>query len=502
MRIFNELDSHTVKVSHQREATRSVWSWRQFFLISMRAVFGLVLIFPMLTFGAVDFEPMAVITMLIAISAGLMCWRPIQYPRVSCIAGVALLCLVALALGQYAQSLRFLENPWEHPAWRYVRSLVGPVDGAVSVIPEQTKADIILWSPLLTFVVALHLFNRRSEASLLLSALAYLVAGVAAVSLSQFMFAPMTVGFETKTAYVGSLTGFYINRNSAGTFFGMGIVINAGLLAFRLQDSSLGAFARSLLKPDRLSNAGKKTLYMMIGLIVDVLALAATQSRGATVSVFLGLICLAWLFNLGGRRGARSALKTRSRWGRFGLIVSAMAIAAVVVAQEAIYRMGAQSVDQARLCTYASTARAVRENWPLGAGFGSFTDIFPIYRSPECSGINGVWDAAHNSYLEGALGLGVVFVAVLVVAFAALGWALVTGLIERSRYRFAPIMGFASLLVVALHSLIDFSLQIPGNALFLAALLAGCVTISLEDRSSLDPLANKSERATKSVYQS
>lgn len=47
----------------------------------------LVLVFPMLTFGAVDFEPLAVITMVVAVSAAIMCWRPFPYPRVSFIAG-------------------------------------------------------------------------------------------------------------------------------------------------------------------------------------------------------------------------------------------------------------------------------------------------------------------------------------------------------------------------------------------------------------------------------
>jgi hypothetical protein len=489
------------------EAMGRVAAWQQAFFTGMRIVFCLVLIFPMLTFGAVEFEPLAVITMVIAISAVLVCWRPIQHPRLSFIAGVALLCLMVLAAVQYGQSLRFPHSPWEHPAWAYVRALVGPVDGAASVTPEQTRADIILWSPLLIFIVALHLFSRRREAFLLLSILSHLVVVVTVISLCQFLFAPMSVGFETKTAYISSLTGFYVNRNSAGTFFGMGIIINAGLLAFYLQNSTLAAFARKIFIPERLSHAEKTTLFLMVGLFIDVLALAATQSRGATASVFIGLICLVWLFNQRKRSRRRSSHQSGARWGRFAFIVSMMSIVAVVVAQETIYRMGAQSVDQARLCTYASTAKAVWDNWPLGSGFGSFADVFPAYRSAQCSGIEGVWDAAHDSYLEGALGLGIAFVAVLAVALVTLVWALVTGLRERRKHRFAPVIGLASLLVVALHSLIDFSLQIPGNALFFAALLAACLTLSLGERTSAKPtsdqkMSDPSEQAPWAAYQS
>lgn len=465
-------------------------AWQQAFFTGMRVLFALALIFPMLSFGAVDFEPLAVITIVMTISAAIVCWRPLSHPRIAWMAGAALICLVALVAAQYGQSLRFVENPWEHPAWGYVRALIGPVNGAASVIPEQTRADIIVWVPILTFIVALHLFNRRRDAFWLLSMLSHLVVGVAVISLGQFIFTPMTMGLEAKTAYIGSLTGLYINRNSAGTFFGMGIVINVGLLNYSLQNSSLMAFARKLFTPERLSRTEKTTLLLLIGLLIEVLALAATQSRGATASVFLGLICLAWFLN----RRKRSGQSARAGIGRLALIISLMSIVAVVVAQETIYRMSAQSVDQARLCTYASTARAVWDNWPFGSGFGSFADVFPAYRTPQCSGIEGVWDAAHNSYLEGALGLGAVFVIVLGLGLVMLIWALVTGLLERHSDRFAPAIGLASLVVVALHSLIDFSLQIPGNALFFAALIAGCITLSLGEKPPSKPIPRHKRR--------
>lgn len=446
------------------------------FLTGMRVVFVVTLIFPMLTFGAVELEPLAMNTLVTSVSLVLLCWRPIRQRRIAFIAGIALVCILTLGAGEYAQSLRFAGNPIEHPAWEYVRTLVGSVDGAVSVIPEQTRADIIAWSPVLTFILALHLFNRRTEAFLLIRILSHLVMGVAVISLVQFFFTPMIVGFETKTAYVGSLTGFYINRNSAGTFFGIGIVITVGLMAFHLRNSRPSEVFRKTLTPDRLTGSERAALYLSVGMMMEIFALAATQSRGATVATFVALVYLTWIFS----RGGRSVNQTRIRWARFAIVSGLISIISVIVAQEAIYRFNAQSVDQARLCTYASTWQAVRDNWPWGAGFGSFAAVFPAYRSPQCSGIEGIWDAAHNSYLEGALGLGAWFVVVVVVAYAALGWAFTVGLRERRSHRFAPAIGIAALLLAGLHSLIDFSLQIPGNALFLAALLAACVTISFE----------------------
>ena len=34
--------------------------------------------------------------------------------------------------------------------------------------------------------------------------------------------------------------------------------------------------------------------------------------------------------------------------------------------------------------------RAIRENWLLGTGYGTFDRVFPMYRDPAC-GIHGAW---------------------------------------------------------------------------------------------------------------
>jgi hypothetical protein len=45
--------------------------------------------------------------------------------------------------------------------------------------------------------------------------------------------------------------------------------------------------------------------------------------------------------------------------------------------------------------------------------------------------------------------------------------------------RFAPVGGLAALVLVALHSVVDFSLQIPGFNVYFAAVMAAAVTASL-----------------------
>ena len=126
--------------------------------------------------------------------------------------------------------------------------------------------------------------------------------------------------------------------------------------------------------------------------------------------------------------------------------------------------------------------QALIDNLPFGTGFGTFQDVFPGYRDHVCAGINGIWDAAHNSFIEGGMGLGLLFLVLAPVAIALLVRAFLIGLRERQRYRFVPALGLASLLLICLHSLVDFSLQIPAVAFYAAAIFGCCVVISLGRR--------------------
>jgi hypothetical protein len=57
--------------------------------------------------------------------------------------------------------------------------------------------------------------------------------------------------------------------------------------------------------------------------------------------------------------------------------------------------------------------------------------------------------------------------------------ASVFGIIVRHQFRFIPVMGLAALILASLHSVVDFSLQIPGVGVYFAAIMAATVTVSL-----------------------
>ena len=134
--------------------------------------------------------------------------------------------------------------------------------------------------------------------------------------------------------------------------------------------------------------------------------------------------------------------------------------------------------DDDRFCILPGIWRAILDHWLTGTGLGTFRTVFSAYRDPAC-GIFGIFDRAHNFYLEGFLGLGIIFPLAAVLVFSVLVKVFWRGLAERRRLRHYVLLGIAATVLVALHAAVDFSLQIPGFAVFFSAFLSAVVAISL-----------------------
>jgi O-antigen ligase len=148
-----------------------------------------------------------------------------------------------------------------------------------------------------------------------------------------------------------------------------------------------------------------------------------------------------------------------------------------------LFRIEQSGTADHRWCVYDSTIAAIMDNPWFGTGFGTFEQVFSVYRNPEC-GISGIWDRAHNFFLEGYLGMGLPFAAISLVVIVYLGSVFLVGYRTRQRFRIIPLIGMGILILVVVHSMVDFSLQIPGVAAYVAATLGAATTISLVRRRS------------------
>jgi len=268
-----------------------------------------------------------------------------------------------------------------------------------------------------------------------------------------------------KIHYVDSATGTFINKNHFAGFLAASMPCGLALILdrWRSRRGPRPVRLRDLLV-EQLSPRGIRSLLLGLLLVVGIAGLLLSFSRAGTA---VGIVALAATVATAGRKGLRTRLVV-------ALLV--VAVAAVPLAQIGADRLSERYARSMEDLLAGSRAVVWSDTWAMaldfpvvGTGFGTFSVVYPLYRSPE---IRVFFDHAHNDALQalaegGAIGivlLGMILIPVgrrIVGAFAGAGGTMAVG--------FA-----AGLTALLLHGLIDFNIHIPSNAA-LAAILAGAL---------------------------
>ncbi|MBW6426039.1 O-antigen ligase family protein [Rhizobium sp. XQZ8] len=394
---------------------------------------------------------------------------------VFCLIFVVFTCLIF-------QSASFLPEMITHPAWDDVLGITSVMNRTISVtVADDWAALSRITVPLGVFVCGLLLFRSDERAMLALKMIAFIGGLISIGSILQFMLAPHTLLLGIKIAYLDSLTAPFVNRNTAATFFGLVLLIEWALIQREFQKIDLVGVLLRLHSGRRSDSITIKQLHI-VGLYTALLlsslvALMLTKSRAGIGSSFIALIILVVLF--AGNRNKRLP-RTTSRPSRYRRWLFAILIGLSVfsLSGRVLLRAEVQGVADARFCVLPGIWDAISDRFPFGSGLSSFQEVFPAYRDAGC-GIGRVWDKAHNVYLEGMVSLGAFFVVMVVIVVIWLSCIFVLGLKRRRRMRMGAEIGLASLSLIAIHSAFDFSLQISGLAMVVAAIFAPAATLSL-----------------------
>jgi O-antigen ligase len=140
------------------------------------------------------------------------------------------------------------------------------------------------------------------------------------------------------------------------------------------------------------------------------------------------------------------------------------------------------TADEGRLETYKSALRIIADHPWFGTGQGTFAYALPAYRSDQVS-MWGVWDLAHNTLLEIASDMGVPIAVLVVIGWIVIFAVLIHGVRSRRRDLLIPVAALAIGILAVLHSLIDFSLQIPGYSIVVLSLIGAGLAQSFGDRT-------------------
>ena len=200
-------------------------------------------------------------------------------------------------------------------------------------------------------------------------------------------------------------------------------------------------------------------------------ALFFSLSRGGVLSFLLGLM-LFGLLRLTRRRGeGRRAVWTITLAAMAGMILW-LGIAPLFMRLEEI-AYGTDALTWAGRLPVSQATWEMSKDFPLfGVGYEAFAVIFPRYQ--PAAQIHLQYLQAHNDFFQLLAETGWVGCVLLVGGVLRL----VADIVKQWRARYDPFVqamvpaGVAALSAMALHSLVDFNLHIPANALLFTAVLA------------------------------
>jgi O-antigen ligase len=415
-------------------------------------------------------QPAAVAFWCIVLGVCLVC-SPV---RELGIGQIAALCVAGLVVAAYALVVheQVADHSWLGAApnsiWHEAEGALGvPLRASVSIARDQPWFE--LGRPLvciLAILCGVLVGADYRRASQLLNVVAWSGSVYAVYGILGFLLDPNRILWREKEAYVDSVTGTFINRNTAAVYFGSCAIVCLLLLLKRVRGYlGEGPFSWQKLQ-HRVLYRGNTDLILPFALLF--LCLAAMFMTRSRAGVILSLVAMV----VAGAFYFRRDLPRR--FGLIALLVSGAALAVVLfelMGGGVDSRFGALRFDdQGRLATWRATLRMLADHPWLGTGEGTFVWSFPPYRSGDAS-MQGVWDHAHNTLLELAADMGIPLAALVAAVWGLIFVILIRLVWVRRRDVLIPTCALSVAMLANLHSLVDFSLQIPGYSIPALALV-------------------------------
>jgi len=364
------------------------------------------------------------------------------------------------------QAVTWLPAVLVNPIWRMASDALGdPIAGSISVNRDLTALAIVkLITAASGFWLALQISRDAKRAERLLAAVGTIAALYSLEGLMAMRFGQVPwLSYIDTTSHTLSAT--FIDPDTFATYAAIGLVVIAAFV-LRHYGAAMrkGAGNRRLQFAFFIERTGGQGALLLSGAFVLLVALLLSGSRGGLLGAAFGLFVLGAL------------MRRRQEHGKTPFLLLAIGAGSVVAILFAFGSMvGAKFeaggfYDANRFSVYILTLRSIFNEPLLGYGYGTFADVFPMYRDRTISA-HGTWLQAHDTYLELFQGLGIVFGAMLISCVTIIALRCFKGATRRQHDITAPVVAISATAVVAVHALVDFSLQIQAVALTLAILL-------------------------------
>jgi O-antigen ligase len=415
-------------------------------------------VFTALAFGTVDPWSVAIFQLLVVILAALWSVRfiitrelAIDVPAV----GFPIAALLGIGL---VQGVAFGQN-----------------DGHIASLsrdPEATRAAVLNLACLgICFLIGVNTLNNRARVRVFIDCVIAFGMVLSVFALVQHFGGNGKIYWFRYNRQGASAFGPFINHNHFAGYMEMLIPLPIGLM---LHASSL-----------RLGLA--RLLFYGFSAGMMSVALLASLSRGGLIGIVAGLGMIGlWDWR---RRAARESLPGRRSMG-----VAVLAGLVAIVAAGLLWLGPGRVIDRiagslssdadgsgetflaSRGQIWKDTLAMIAANPVIGVGLGAYETAYPTYS--ESDGTMFV-RYAHNDYLQVLADEGLVGGAILIWFLVLSARLIARGLRYDDAYRSALGMGIgAGIVGILVHSLLDFNLQLPSNALLFLMLIGVATSLN------------------------
>ena len=340
----------------------------------------------------------------------------------------------------------------------------------LSIAPDATAEALFLFVALALFLLGLSRAIRYVKLDWLMTQLMGLGAALALIGVLQKALGdpdhPLGYGFW-KSQQGGNPFGPFINRNHVA---GWMVMLLPLVLAY-----AWAVLERARRKVDEppplvrwlLTVEANRVFLLGVVVVVMGMSIALTGSRSGVASLAIAVTVLAF-FMVRRTQGGRRRLQVA---GVLALVVlAAIGWAGVDRVVDRFSR--APSELEGRFGAWRDTERMIRDFPAVGTGLGTYPQAMLIYQTVDRS---EMYAEAHNDYLQLAAEGGLLVGIPVLLTIGTIAWTI------RRRLRsddddpmtyWVRVGAISGLIGIAAQSVVEFSLQMPGNAAFFVLLIA------------------------------
>ncbi|WP_135568229.1 O-antigen ligase family protein [Solemya elarraichensis gill symbiont] len=338
----------------------------------------------------------------------------------------------------------------------------GQVDSWRPMSLAPMRSEIVFWALLPPVAMFLAVYTLSVQQ---LVRLAWLVIAMALfqtlLALAQYVTPSASPLHDLIPNISHKGAGTWFNTDHFAGFLEMVFPMTLGLLIASLVSNKQekGEMVARMVK-----TSGNQALLHGLIAIVLLIGIVYTRSRMGIALMMFGLFISMLLFS--------AQLGRRSSSGTLAMVLGVVVVVSLEIGLAPVLgRFAVDPTQDYRWLFFATSMEPIGSFFPLGSGAGSFPSIYPAYQPLQ---ITEFVNHLHNDYLEwifdtGLMGLG------MILFFFALYLKQWTNVWQRGNwhsFRFLQVGAGIGILLIALHTLMDFNLRKPANALYFAFLLA------------------------------